>query len=101
MKKINKLKVRITLIWGLLTGKYKHFAFFHMDRNSLIGQLLDNPDGYDVQVKAHGLQFYNIQLIVTHMASQITPEDLMLEKAAFEAKAELLKQKRDEKNKRV
>ena len=100
MKK-NKLKVRLTLIWGLIIGKYKHFAFFHMDRGALISQLVNDPDGYEIHVELHGLQRYNVTLMVMDYSSNIGPEDIILEKAAFEAEAELLKQKRDEKNKRV
>jgi len=101
MKKLAKIKVRLELIFGLIFGRYKYFAFFHLTRKDLENQLINHPEGYDVNVKVHGLQIYNIQTMIKDYSDSITEEDLILEKAKLEAEAELLKNKRDEKNKKL
>jgi len=101
MKKLAKIKVRLELILGLIFGRYKHFAFFHLTRKDLEHQLIAHPEGYDVNVKIHGLQLYNIQTMIRDYSSSITEEDIILEKAKLHAEAELANRKRHEKNKKL
>ena len=85
--KWSKLKQRLSLAFGVLTMKYDHWVFISVDRENLTKSL--RKEDFEADLKYHGLQPYNVRYIISSIGNDIDPDALTLERAEFEAEAEL------------
>lgn len=93
---MNKFIVKLTVIWKIITNQYQHFAVLNLTQEQLINLFSD--EDFEVDVMYHGLQPYVVQRMINQCSTVKDNIDMMLDKAAFEAEAELHKQQKDAKD---
>ena len=67
---------------------HKHWFLICLDSENLL-KLISEDDEYEVEVLYHGLVKYNVKKICKNAVSDMTDVDWILEKAQFEAEADL------------
>lgn len=88
---MKKLKIKLEVIYKILTGKYKHFVIFNVDEKNLV-KLLKGED-FDVDGKYYGLRHYCYLSMIKCLSNTIDENDMVCEKAHFESSATELKKK--------
>lgn len=85
--KIKLFLVRLSTAWMILTKPHLHWIVFHFTTAELIEQL--KGELFEYKLIIHKLQEYNAKAIIKSISGKIDDIELMLEKAQFEAEAEL------------
>lgn len=79
-------KTRLIAVWRILfSEKREHWLLISMDKPNLRLFLQDKE--FDVVLTYAGLHDYNQRQLIKKISNSIDPDDLILEKALFEAKA--------------
>lgn len=86
--RIYQFFIRLNVCYKLLFRKYKHWVVFNLDDENL-AKLLKEEEDFDVDATYCYLQPYIISQMVKHMAMNKSDVDLVLDKATFEAEAEI------------
>lgn len=81
---MKKRWLRITTAWRILTGRDRHWVYIHLDRENFEKLVLEDED-FEAQMEFHGMQKYNLLFMLKQASSFIKFEDLVEEKARFEA----------------
>ncbi len=89
---MSKFKIKLTVIWKIITNQYKHFAVLNLTQEQLINLFSD--EDFEVEVMYHGLQPYVVQRMINQCSTVKDNIDMMLDKAQFEAEAELHRQQK-------
>lgn len=84
---MNKLAVKFTILWKIITNQYKHFVVLNISQDHMINLFSD--EDFEVEVMYHGLQPYVVQRMINQCSTVKDDIDMMLDKAQFEAEAEL------------
>ena len=82
---MNKIFVKIEIIWKIITNQYKHFVFLRLNEKDLVNLFSDKD--FEVEVMYLGLKPYLVQKIIKECAAAKDDIDMMLDKAQFEAEA--------------
>ena len=80
-----KIKIKCQILYRIITGKYKHFVVFNVDEENHL-KLLKGED-FDVDGKYYGIQHYCYLQMIKCLSNTIKDNDLICEKAHFEASA--------------
>lgn len=72
--------------------RYEHWFIVNLTEKQLIEHFKEND--IDIQIKMCSLWEYNVLTIINRMHSSIDQDELILKKAEFEARAELLREKK-------
>ena len=81
---MKKLKIKIRTFYSILFNK--HWVFIHISEKD-IRKFLSGEDA-SVGITYCGLQRYTHRAIIKQVAESIDSDELILDKAAFEAEAE-------------
>lgn len=84
---MTKLVVKLNILWNIITNKYKHFVVLDISEEQMINLFSDKD--FEVEVMYHGLQPYVVQRMINQCSTVKDDIDMMLDKAQFEAEAEL------------
>jgi hypothetical protein len=84
---MTKLVVKLNILWNIITNKYKHFVVLDISEEQMINLFSD--EDFEVEVMYHGLQPYVVQRMINQCSTVKDDIDMMLDKAQFEAEAEL------------
>lgn len=87
---MKKLRVKIKAIITILTSK--HWFIVKQDTYNLTLLLKDKD--FDIDLLYYGLQPYGVWKIIKSMSYMKDDNDMILDKAKFEAEAELYKNKK-------
>ncbi len=87
---MKKLILRLKAIYRILTNN--HWIVFVINKDNLIKMLTEKE--YEVNILFHGLQPYGVWKIVKDISLEKDDNDMILDKAKFEAEAELNKSKK-------
>jgi hypothetical protein len=88
---MEKIKIRLSVAFNILFGRYKHWAVLNISRDDLGNLVTDKP--FDVDIAYHGIQPYIYYKMVKKVANSKSDIDMILGKADFEANAILLQEK--------
>ena len=88
---IGKLKAKWRIIFGILSGKYKHGFLVTIDRNNL-KSLIENKD-FDVKINFFGLQGFLVTKMIQSISNSKRDTDVMLEEMHYESQFEEWKKK--------
>lgn len=91
---MKKLLVKLEVIWKIITNQYKHFVVLNLSEEDLVNLFSDKD--FEVEVMYHGLKPYVVQRMINQCSTVKDDIDMMLDKAQFEAEAQLHKQQKDE-----
>lgn len=91
---MTKLAVKLIVIWKIISNQYKHFVVLNLYEEDLVNLFSD--EDFEVEAIYHGLQPYVVQRIINQCSTVKDDIDMMLDKAQFEAEAQLHKQQKDE-----
>lgn len=83
---MKKLRSKIQIILGILTGKYKHCFLINIPRKDLENMLSGND--YGIELVFYGVERYLINTTIKNISSNIRDTDIMLQQIEFEVKAE-------------
>lgn len=86
---MKKLMIRLKVCFRILTMKDRHWFVYAIDEQNLI-ELIKGAD-FNVSVMYHGLQTYQVKLIIKAISDSIDDIDMILAKADFEANCQLWK----------
>jgi hypothetical protein len=89
---MTKLVVKLNILWNIITNKYKHFVVLDISEEQMINLFSDKD--FEVEVMYHGLQPYVVQRMINQCSTVKDDIDMMLDKAKFEAEAELHNRKK-------
>jgi CRISPR/Cas system-associated protein Cas5 (RAMP superfamily) len=78
-----KFKAKLRVIWGIITGKYKHCFIVYLDTDNL--KELVRGNDYAVNSEYFGLRKYIVSKIIKDISDTKDEIDLALDKAQFEA----------------
>lgn len=84
---MNKLKIKLTVIWKIISNQYQHFAVLNLTEEQLVNLFSD--EDFDVEIMYHGLQPYVVHRMINQCSTVKDDIDMLLDKAQFEAEAEL------------
>ena len=70
-----------------MTRKYDHWVILNLDEVNLVELLKDND--FEVDATYHGIQPYILHKMIERVSQDKDEIDMLLEKSAFEAEAEL------------
>jgi hypothetical protein len=84
---MNKLIVKLNILWKIITNQYKHFVVLDISQEHMINLFSD--EDFDVEVMYYGLQPYVVQRMINQCSTVKDDVDMILDKAQFEAEAEL------------
>ena len=82
---IKKLRSKINIILGVLSGKYKHCFLVNLKTKQLENLLVDKD--FEIEIDYYGVQPYIINKVAKEMSENTRDTDLMLQKLEFEVKA--------------
>tara|TARA_R100001530_G_scaffold136174_1_gene115599 strand:+ start:344 stop:592 length:249 start_codon:yes stop_codon:yes gene_type:complete len=82
---MKKLAIRLNAAIKILFSS--HWVILRVEQNDLGNMLLE--EDYDIKILFHGLQPYGVWRIIKDMANEKDDLDMLLDKAQFEAEAEL------------
>lgn len=91
---MNKFAVKLNILWKIVTNQYKHFVVLDISQEHMINLFSD--EDFDVEVMYYGLQPYVVQRMINQCSTVKDDVDMMLDKAKFEAEAELHSRKRQD-----
>jgi hypothetical protein len=91
--KLNKLKVRLETAWFILRGGSPHWFLVHLDTQNLENHLTGKQT--KLGLNYHGLVEFNVLTLCRHIANSRDDVDYMLDKATYEAEAELARIERE------
>lgn len=91
---MNKLIVKLNILWKIITNQYKHFVVLDISQEHMINLFSD--EDFDVEVMYYGLQPYVVQRMINQCSTVKDDVDMMLDKAQFEAEAELHSRKQQD-----
>lgn len=91
---MKKLLVKLTVIWKIITNQYQHFAILNVTEKQLVNLFSD--EDFEVDVMYSGLQPYVVQRLINQCSTVKDSIDMMLDKAQFEAEAEIHKRQKNE-----
>lgn len=82
-----KFKIRLKIIYGILFKKHTNWAFISIKHTDLSALLEDKA--YGIYIMTHGLHEYAFYKLVKIVAKEKDDIDMLLDKAKFEAEAQL------------
>lgn len=88
-RRITLFKKRLKVAFNILFV-YRHWFLVSLDSNNL--RKLISEDDFEAKLLYHGLVNYNIKMICKNVVCDMDDIDWILEKAKFEADAEIHKQ---------
>lgn len=83
--RVNKLKIRLSLIWDLITNKHKHWVHITITHDDLIALVKDETVEH-AALLYHGLERYNSMQLIKQMGDSLSFPDLLEEKSRYLAK---------------
>lgn len=78
----------LSVLYRILFLRSKHFIFISLTEDEVIKLLVKDRGPWDMKFTIVGLQEYNAKCLLKDIGSAIDINDLVLEKALFENKAE-------------
>ena len=80
-----RITIRLKLCYNILFNKYRHYIVINVDKKNL--RMALSGEDFEVGGYYHGLQPYGYWLIIKNIAASKDDDDMILEKAKFEADA--------------
>lgn len=82
---MGKWRCKLILLWRLFFTDHKHWIFISFNEESLVS--LIKEESFEIDSVYHGLREYNVKKLFKMAANQIDDDQLILDKAEYEAKA--------------
>lgn len=88
--KLKKIKIKLSVVWNIIF-KWDHFFILNLDERNLKKMLREQD--FDMDSMYHGLQHYNVMYIMNQIGNSIDQDEMVLQKARFQAKAQMKNEK--------
>jgi hypothetical protein len=78
---MKKLKLKITICWKILTGRFKHFTLISLDEENFTKFVNEYP--FELHTIHYSMQPYNSMVLIKKIADSKSDADMILDRARF------------------